>query len=456
MGLTAPPAMPHRRPIAIGAVVTVLLTGLQLPLAAGTPTKAKAPEHPHERFDPLHRHRLRGKGGAAKVKFGATDAWVAKYKVRPNGKTQVLWKKQLGTSGDDYSYGVATDSRGNVFISGYTTGVLAGSNKGSGGAWVAKYSPNGSLLWTRQLSFDYFYEGSYGVATDSRGNVFIAGTSGDIEFHAWVAKYSPNGSLLWTRQLGRYGYNRSSGVATDSQGNVFISGETEDSLAGDNKGKFDAWVAKYSPNGSLLWIQQLGTLSFDYSYGVATDSQGNVFISGATTGVLAASNRGKIDAWVAKYSPNGSFLWTRQLGTSSDDYSYGVATDSRGNVFISGETRGALAGSSNGQPDAWVAKYGPNGLLLWIQQLGTSSGDTSYGAATDSQGNVFISGETRGALAGSSNGQPDAWVAKYSPNGKLLWLRQEGYRKTEYAYDVAIDNNGHVLVTGYTDGDLGD
>jgi hypothetical protein len=63
MGLTAPPAMPHRRPIAIGAVVTVLLTGLQLPLAAGTPTKAKAPAPPHERFDPLHRHRLRGGDG---------------------------------------------------------------------------------------------------------------------------------------------------------------------------------------------------------------------------------------------------------------------------------------------------------------------------------------------------------------------------------------------------------
>jgi hypothetical protein len=94
MGLNAPQTMPHRRPIAIGAVVTVLLTGLQLPLAAGTPTKAKAPAPPpHERFDPLHRHRLRGKGGAAKVKFGATDAWVAKYKVGPNGATQVLWKK---------------------------------------------------------------------------------------------------------------------------------------------------------------------------------------------------------------------------------------------------------------------------------------------------------------------------------------------------------------------------
>jgi hypothetical protein len=133
--------MPHRHPIAIGAVVTVLLTGLQLPLAAGTPTNAST--LPHERFDPLHRHRLRGEGGDSKVQFGYFDAWVAKYKVGPNGSTQVLWKKQLGSSKFDTSRGVATDSQGNVFITGYTDGSFAGQNKGGDDAWVAKYDPNG-------------------------------------------------------------------------------------------------------------------------------------------------------------------------------------------------------------------------------------------------------------------------------------------------------------------------
>jgi hypothetical protein len=113
-----------------------------------------------------------------------------------------------------------------------------------------------------------------------------------------------------------------------------------------------------------------------------------------------------------------------------------------------------------GRTDAWVAKYKvrPNGKtqVLWKKRLGSSGYDYSEGVATDSQGNVFISGATTGVLTGSSNGQPDAWVAKYSPNGKLLWLRQEGYRKSESALGVAIDNNGHVLVTGDTDGDLGD
>jgi hypothetical protein len=111
------------------------------------------------------------------VWFGRGDAWVAKYKVGPNGATQVLWKKQLGTSTFDYSDGVATDSQGNILISGSTYGVLAGSNKGENDAWVAKYSPEGTLLWTKQLGTSDT-DSSSGVATDSQGNVFISGTTG--------------------------------------------------------------------------------------------------------------------------------------------------------------------------------------------------------------------------------------------------------------------------------------
>jgi hypothetical protein len=72
---------------------------------------------------------------------------------------------------------------------------------------------------------------------------------------------------------------------------------------------------------------------------------------------LAGTNKGQIDAFVAKYNSSGKLQWTKQLGTSSDDYSYGVVTDSSGNVYISGSTRGDLAGTHKVSYDAWVAKY---------------------------------------------------------------------------------------------------
>lgn len=106
--------------------------------------------------------------------------------------------------------------------------------------------------------------------------------------------------------------------------------------------------------------------------------------------------------------------WTRQLDTSSSDESRGVATDSIGNVYISGYTDGSLGGANQGANDAWVAKYNSAGALVWQKQLGTSAGDYSKGVATDSNSNVYISGLTFDSLGGANQGLDDAWVAKYS------------------------------------------
>lgn len=107
--------------------------------------------------------------------------------------------------------------------------------------------------------------------------------------------------------------------------------------------------------------------------------------------------------------------WTRQLGTSSSDQSFSVATNSIGNVYISGLTQGSLGGANQGGVDAWVAKYSSNGALVWKKQLGTSNNDESFGVATDSNSNVYISGRTGGSLGGAfQGGFYDAWVAKYS------------------------------------------
>jgi hypothetical protein len=258
----------------------------------------------------------------------------------------------------------------------------------------------------------------------------------------------------WIRQLGSSKLDNSYGVATDSNGNVYISGDTQGNLAGTNKGANDAWVAKYNSSGKLQWKQQLGTSKIDYSYGVATDSSGNVYISGSTNGALVGTNKGSDDAFVAKYNSSGQLQWKQQLGTSKLDYSWDVATDSSGNVYISGLTGGALAGTNKGNTDAWVAKYNSSGKLQWKQQLGTSSGDISWGVATDSNGNVYISGDTYGALAGTNKGSYDAWVAKYNSSGKLQWKQQLGTSKIDYSYDVATDSNGNVYISGFTNGAL--
>lgn len=377
------------------------------------------------------------------------------------------WKQQLGTSSFDELQGVATDSFGDVYITGSTPGSLAGPNNAGSDAWVAKYDRDSLLLWKQQLGLFGPDVISNAVATDSKGNVYISGeTSGSLaasnqgRTDAWVAKYNTSGALLWKRQLGTSGADGSSGVATDSLGNVYISGYTSGSLGGANKGEgIDAWVAKYNSSGEPVWKRQLGTFETDYSNGVATDSQGNVYISGYTDSNLAGTYHGEGDAWVAKYNTSGTRLWDRQFGSARFDISNGVATDSKGNVYISGDTKGSLAGvyqgGTNGSGDAWVAKYDSSGALVWDRQLGTTAGDRSFGVATDSTGNVYISGLTLGSLGGGNQGGNDAFVAKYSTTGGLVWKQQLGTSSFDYSSGVAVNYYGDVYVSGSTRGSLG-
>ena len=173
-----------------------------------------------------------------------------------------------------------------------------------------------------------------------------------------------------------------------------------------------------------LWVRQLGTTDSDNAYGVATDAAGNVYLTGYTDGSLDGANRGP-DAWVAKYDAAGQVLWKRQLGTESTfESASGVATDTAGNVYLTGETNGSLDGANRGDMDAWVAKYDAAGQVLWKRQFGTTYTDIASGVATDTAGNVYLTGTTGGSIGGAY--EWDAWVAKYDAAGNVLWKRQLG------------------------------
>jgi hypothetical protein len=124
-------------------------------------------------------------------------------------------------------------------------------------------------------------------------------------------------------------------------------------------GSYDAFVSKYDAAGTLVWTRQLGTGSGDGCYGVSADGLGSVYISGYTAGNLGGASAGSFDAFVSKYDAAGTLAWTRQLGTGSDDVSFGVSADGLGNVYFSGYTYGNLGGASAGGADAFVSKIVP-------------------------------------------------------------------------------------------------
>jgi hypothetical protein len=338
---------------------------------------------------------------------GAEDAVVTKYDDAGN----LLWTRQLGTPTIDFNTGVSADGLGNVYITGITDGSLGGPYAGVYDAFVSKYSAAGNLLWTRQLGTADDDE-SFGVSADRLGNVYISGeTTGSLggpnagTEDVFVSKYSAAGNVLWTRQLGTATSDISYSVSADELGNVYISGITGEEV-------YDAFVSKYDAAGNFLWTQQFGATGNDESFSVSADGLGNVYISGSTDGSLDGPNAGSRDAFVSKYDAAGNFLWTRQLGTANDDYSASVSADRQGNVYISGSTDGSLDGPNAGSYDAFVSKYNAAGNFLWTRQLGTTSEEFSGGVSADRLGNVYFSGFTKGSLGGPNAGSYDAFVVK--------------------------------------------
>jgi archaellin len=341
--------------------------------------------------------------------LGSSDIFLAKY----DGNGNEIWKQQFGTSEYDYGWSVAADSSGNIFVTGFTGGSLFGSNLGGSDIFLTKYDGNGNQIWKKQFgtsSDDY----GFSVAADSSGNIFVTGRTdgsfGGSNLGSWdifLAKYDGNGNQIWKKQFGTSEYDYGWSVAADSSGNIFVTGETGGSLFGSNLGSNDIFLAKYDGNGNQIWKKQFGTSSVDTGHSVAADSSGNIFVTGETGGSFGGSNLGSDDIFLAKYDGNGNQIWKRQFGTSSDDYGRSVAADSSGNIFVTGVK----------SYDIFLAKYDGNGNQILKQQFGTSSSDSQYigGASALTKDAIYLTGYTYGSFDGFSNaGGDDVFLKKFS------------------------------------------
>lgn len=389
--------------------------------------------------------------------FGLTviNVLVAALSVRAETPYAVTWSRQTGGVNLDEGRAVAVDGSGNAYISGLAS-TLAGGN-----AFLTKYDSAGTLLWSQQVLTGTHSE-SWSVAVDGSGSAYISGSGrGNVagpsagNDDAFLIKYDSAGTLLWSRQIGSTITDDGRSVAVDSSGNAYISGYTRGNLAGPNAGSSDAFLAKYDSTGDLLWSRQIGTSTNDLSFSVAADASGGAYITGGTRGSLGGPNAGDFDAFLTKYDSAGAMLWSRQIGTIADDVSYSVIVDGSGNAFISGYTSGSLGGASAGNFDAFLTKYDSAGTLLWSRQLGTSSDDWSFSVDVDGSGNAYIGGRTRGSLGGPSAGDNDAYLAKYDSAGSLLWSRQIGTSSSDGGVSAAVDGFGNAYLTGWTGGSLG-
>jgi hypothetical protein len=379
--------------------------------------------------------------------YGVTDIFIAKYD--PAGA--LLWFRQAGGTGADVPAAIAVDGQENICVSGSFSGVadFGGQSVTSVGnldGFVARYDGAGALLWVTNVGSTQT-DSAEGLAVDTTGNVYAAGyffgttvigtntftTSGGADL--FVVKFDSNGNVIWARKAGGTLNDQARGVAVDRGGNVFVIGDYLSAspafgavtLTNASAGSGDVFLAKYDNAGNLLWVNRAGGISTDLGYGIAVDSTGSVFITGAFAGTagfgdVTLTSSGSADVFLAKYNGAGALQWAKSEGGYADDCGYKVATDTGGNVYLAGyfQYTANFSGTvfnSRGGYDGFAAMYTTAGTFRWVYPVGGSSTDMGRAVAADDSGGLYFSGYFAntgkfGHLNASSAGGSDFYLAK--------------------------------------------
>ncbi|MFT6503184.1 MAG: hypothetical protein ACJASQ_003316 [Crocinitomicaceae bacterium] len=351
-----------------------------------------------------------------------------------------------------------------------------------------------SFQWAKAAGGINYDEGN-SIATDASGNVYVTGrfqsptiTFGTTTltkvgtFDFFIAKYDASGNVLWAKGAGGTKDDVGQSIATDANGNVFVTGYfyspsitfgtttlTNSSIADD------LFVVKYDANGNVLWAKSEGGTGYEDGKSIATDLNGNVFVTGhfssssisfgTTTLTNTSSPAGEI--FLVKYDSNGNALWAQIGGESPLTESVsGVTTDTNGNAYITGHFYDSsvwfgtinLTKTSTSESDLYVVKYDASGNVLWAKGEGGTNNDTGRSISTDPNGNVFLTGYFKSPSitfgtttllnVGTSTGSLNIFVAKYDSIGNALWAKGAGENESEIANGIITDANGNAYVTG--------
>ena len=326
--------------------------------------------------------------GGVGIGIGYADVFLAKFS--PTG--EYLWSGVYGGINSEYGSVVAVDHNGDILLSGYFMGTAsfggaAFTSSGSNDIFVAKYSGvNGSHLWSKRLG-GVNSDSPSGIAIDSANNVFITGKfAGIVDFGGgpltsaggydiFLVKFSPSGTHMWSKKLGGTGNDTVSGAAIDSSNRVILTGAFEQTVnfgggSLTSAGSGDIFIAKYDgTNGAHIWSQRYGGPNDELSKDVAVDTNDNVIVTGNFIGPVSfggeeVSSIGTYDAFVAKYSTSGTYIWSEVYAGPNGQMATSVAVSGNSNIAITGYfvdslNFGGINHVSNGNADIFLLSIMP-------------------------------------------------------------------------------------------------
>lgn len=418
----------------------------------------------------------------------------------------VLFSTYLGGGIADQAWAIAVDAQGNSYLAGYTASTdfptlnaLQPVSGGQGDAFVSKFDPDGALVYSTYLGGSYV-DYATAIAVDAQGSAYVTGWTGSSDFPVanaldptynggwdiFVAKLAPDGqALVYSTYLGGTAEENGDAIAVDGDGNAYVAGETEstdfplaNAFQSSLGGSQDAFVTKLSAAGdAIVYSTYLGgAFGGETGQGIAVDAAGEAHVTGWTTaGDFPTANayqeslHGIWDVFVTKLASAGNALvYSTFLGGADEEYvdqGRAIALDSSDAAYVTGFTGSfffpvlnAYQFNYGGQVDAFVAKFGAGGQLLFSTYLGGVNSDVGNGIALDGARNIVVAGLTLSedfpvvaAIQPTMAGFEDLFVTKFRSDA--LALDYSTYYggalagREEYgATGVGLDAGGNVYL----------
>lgn len=407
-----------------------------------------------------------------------------------------LWAKGYGSDADWQSArGIATDSAGNIAVIGQLEGgdIDFGGGPmtvtGTADSFLVKLDPSGGFLWQQQFSYGDPSGSLTSVAFDPAGNVFTAGyfsshmtvggtslvPSGSSKDIFLLKHDASTGVVLWRKVLGEaIEPENLQDIAPTPAGGLVITGtvfgDTVNLGGGALKGSYaDAYLAVYDAAGAHVFSKRFGDDLPQIGRTVAVNAAGEVVLGvdlhgAADFGGGVLTSAGDIDIAIAKFSADGTHLWSKAYGTAAMQNIKQAAFDAQGNLLITGSHVNAIdfgcgPVSPPNNVGFYVTKLDPSGACVWTRTYGTTTlakMGFSPSLALDPAGNVLVAGAFLGTMdlgsgaMASGTSTTDVFVLKLSPTGVHMWSKQYGDPGTEGdgCAGVATDPMGNVVLTG--------
>ena len=314
-----------------------------------------------------------------------------------------------------------------------------------------------------------YFEGSFNIGDST----FNTGTYADI----FLIKHNSEGALEWAKQFSCERGAHGNSVLLDEKGNSILTGVFSDSVRINNHKYYGylsqtGFIAKFDPDGNIVWFNMMdGEDGYIWPADMVFLSTGNIVCSGTYHGtvtigdsVITTDDDG---TFLVQYSPTGEFIKLIEpcTGTINDVDLLGIASDNMDNIFIGGNFLETLTFpdtgiTSKGYHDIFIAKFDNQGNFLWARQEGGNYSDLGIDVASDQQGNAVITGYFSGSVTiGDTTvtalGSEEIIIIKYDPEGRLLWVRTAGgnvQMALDEANGIAADNNGNFFLTGCFEG----